>query len=460
MRACARKRLAFDSGVDMTGKPHDDRTGSGAGSSTGLHSVQAPQPLELAMSPAEVAAGLQHLPGMVFFDTSGNIPSRSHAPVSIIATRPVEIIRGTISNEGDVIRLRAAVDQWDVQARSLGFPAGGACGWVDYEGDFCFGIYPEMLVYLHDRQQWWQCGDLAREIASDHAEPNRPLIGSFEPSTTKAEYEHGVGRIHEYIAAGDIYQVNLTQRFSASVRGGSLFSLYRYLREETPAPLAVWMQLDEREVISSSPETFLRMSGRYVETRPIKGTRPRFEDEDADQASARELLNSEKESAELIMITDLQRNDLGKVCEFGSVRVADMLALEKLEHVYHLVSTVTGTLREDVDHLDALRQSFPGGSITGAPKKRAMEIIKELEPVERGLYTGAIGYIGFNGESQFNIPIRTLVRDGDELHYNVGAGIVADSDPVEEYEETLHKAKGIRLAIERYQSGGDLPVAH
>jgi len=450
MRACARKRLAFDSGVNMTGKQDDDSTGSSSRS----HSVQAPKPLALAMSPTEVATGLQHLPGMVFFDTSGNIPSRSHAPVSIIAARPVEIIRGSLSNDDDVMRLRAAVDQWDVQARSLGFPAGGACGWVDYEGDFCFGIYPEMLVYQHDRQQWWQCGDLANEIASDQAEPNNPLIGSFEPSMTELEYEHGVSRIHQYITAGDIYQVNLTQRFSAPVTGGSLFSLYQYLRDETPAPLAVWMQLDGREILSSSPETFLRMSGRYVETRPIKGTRPRFEDEQADQASARELLNSEKESAELIMITDLERNDLGKVCEFGSVRVADMLALEKLEHVYHLVSTVTGTLREDVHHLDALRQSFPGGSITGAPKKRAMEIIEELEPVARGLYTGAIGYIGFNGESQFNIPIRTLVRDGDALHYHVGAGIVADSDPAEEYEETLHKAKGIRLAIERYQSAG------
>ena len=197
------------------------------------------------------------------------------------------------------------------------------------------------------------------------------------------------------------------------------------------------------------------MSGKSVETRPIKGTRPRFEDSEADQASARELLNSEKENAELIMITDLERNDLGKVCEFGSVRVADMLSLETLEHVYHLVSTVTGTLRDDVDQVGALAACFPGGSITGAPKKRALEIIEELETAPRGLYTGAVGYFGFNGESQFNIPIRTLVRDGDSLHYHVGAGIVADSDPSEEFEETLHKAKGIKLAIERYQREGD-----
>ena len=443
MSACSSCRLVFDLGVEMTGSKNVDDVAS--------FSVQAPQPVELDMSPMEVAAGLQHLPGLVFFDTSGNIPSRSHAPVSIIAARPVETIQGQIDNEADVERLRAAVGQWNVQARSLGFPAGGACGWVDYEGGFCFGIYPEMLIYQHDREQWWQCGNLTKSIQEQTATSDKTRIGGFEPMMSEEQYKEGVRRVHEYITAGDIYQVNLTQCYRAEARGGSLFSLYQYLREETPAPLAVWMKLNKREVLSSSPEAFLRMSGRSVETRPIKGTRPRFEDEKEDLASARELLNSEKENAELIMITDLQRNDLGKVCEFGSVRVADMLSLEKLEHVYHLVSTVTGTLREEIDHLGALAACFPGGSITGAPKKRAIEIIEELETVPRGLYTGAVGYIGFNGESQFNIPIRTLIRDEDTLHYHVGAGIVADSDPAEEFEETLHKAKGIRLAIERYQ---------
>jgi len=443
MSACSSCRLVFDLGVEMTGSKNVDDAAS--------FSVQAPQPVELDMSPMEVAAGLQHLPGVVFFDTSGNIPSRSHAPVSIIAARPVETIQGQIDNEADVERLRAAVGQWNVQARSLGFPAGGACGWVDYEGGFCFGIYPEMLIYQHDREQWWQCGNLTKSIQEQTACSDKTRIGGFEPMMSEDQYKEGVRRVHEYIVAGDIYQVNLTQCYRAEARGGSLFSLYQYLREETPAPLAVWMKLNKREVLSSSPEAFLRMSGRSVETRPIKGTRPRFEDEKEDLASARALLNSEKENAELIMITDLQRNDLGKVCEFGSVRVADMLSLEKLEHVYHLVSTVTGTLREEIDHLGALAACFPGGSITGAPKKRAIEIIEELETVPRGLYTGAVGYIGFNGESQFNIPIRTLIRDEDTLHYHVGAGIVADSDPAEEFEETLHKAKGIRLAIERYQ---------
>jgi len=416
--------------------------------------VEAPRPVELEMTPAEVAATLQHLPGIAFFDTSGNLPSRSHAPVSIIAARPRQLVVGDIKQPADLDRLREALNSWQVHTPSFGFPAGGACGWVDYEGAFCFGIYPEMLVYQHDSQQWWQCGELTAEMNLGSNSSELPEIGNFTASTSQPEYEDGVRRIHDYISAGDIYQVNLTQRFSAEItaENGSLFPLYQHLRESTPSPLAIWMKLAEREVLSSSPETFLRMSGRNIETRPIKGTRPRFSDPELDARSASELLASDKEKAELIMITDLERNDLGQVCEFGSVRVADMLALEKLEQVYHLVSTVTGTLREEIDHLAALAACFPGGSITGAPKKRAMEIIEELEPVPRGLYTGAIGYIGFNGESQFNIPIRTLVRERDTLHYHVGAGIVADSDPAAEYQETLDKAKGIRLAIDQFQS--------
>ena len=409
--------------------------------------TKTPQPLDLNLSPGEVAAALQHLPEMVFFDSAGNIPSRSSSPVSIIAARPVEILRGDIKN---LTQLRQSIAQYQIHTPSIGFPAGGACGWIDYEGSYCFGIYPEMLIYQHDRAQWWQCGNLAPEIDSGRPKPRPPVLGKFTSSMSQADYQFGVQRIHEYIAAGDIYQANLTQHFSCPVQGGSLFPLYQKLREITPAPLAAWLQLGEREILSSSPETFLRMSGRNIETLPIKGTRPRGDTEAADRSFARELVESPKENAELTMITDLERNDLGQVCEFGTVRVTDMLTLEKLEQVYHLVSTVTGTLRNDIDHLDALAACFPGGSITGAPKKRAMEIIAELEPVARGLYTGALGYIGFNGESQLSIPIRTLVREHHKLHYHVGAGIVADSDPAAEYQETLDKAKGIRLAIEQF----------
>jgi anthranilate/para-aminobenzoate synthase component I len=207
------------------------------------------------------------------------------------------------------------------------------------------------------------------------------------------------------------------------------------------------MALDGREVLSSSPETFLRISGSGIETRPIKGTRPRFPDAAEDRRSAYELQTSPKEIAELVMITDLLRNDLGQVCEFGSVAVDEMLQLETLEQVHHLVSTVSGRLRDDVGPVDALAACFPGGSITGAPKKRAMEIISELEKGPRGLYCGAMGYLGYNGESQFSIAIRTMVREGGKLSFHAGAGIVADSDPLKEYEETLHKAAGIRMAL-------------
>ena len=412
--------------------------------------VFSPKRIDLQLEPIQVAAGLRHLPGLVFFDSAGNLPSRRSSAVSIIAARPVEIVRGMIGDEKDVGRLRDTLASFRMHHPSLGFPMGGACGWVDYEGMYCFGIYPEMLVYQHDCKQWWQTGDLADSIVSGVCVDKKLSIGSFQASMTQEEYECGVRCIHDYIAAGDIYQVNLTQRFRADCGGGSLFPLYEKLRVDSPAPLAAWMQLGEREVLSSSPETFLRMSGRYVETRPIKGTRPRGDDEDSDRVAADSLLGSEKENAELVMITDLERNDLGQVCDFGTVRVAEMLTLEKLEQVYHLVSTVTGTLREGVDHLQALAACFPGGSITGAPKKRAMEIIAELETVPRGLYTGAIGYIGFNGESQFNIPIRTLVKEAGQLEYHVGAGIVIDSDPAAEYQETLDKAKGIRLALDRF----------
>ena len=215
------------------------------------------------------------------------------------------------------------------------------------------------------------------------------------------------------------------------------------------ALLARELALDDREILSSSPETFLKISGRGIETKPLKGTRPRFHDPDEDRRSAYELQTSAKEIAELVMITDLLRNDLGQVCEFGSVEVSEMLQLETLAQVHHLVSTVRGTLRADINVIEALAACFPGGSITGAPKKRAMEIIRELENSPRGIYCGAVGWLGFNGESSFNIAIRTLVRNKERLSYHVGAGIVADSDPEKEYEETLHKAAGIRAGLER-----------
>lgn len=410
------------------------------------------QPARLdGMRPIEVAERLHHLPGLVFFDSAGNLASSARQPVSVIAARPARILRGSIHAAADRAILREALAVAPVVSGDHGFPLGGLCGWVDYEGDFVFGDFPEMLVFSHSDQTWWETGQLSeclRGVGDERAE-----IGPFIAGTSREEFIHGVERIKNWISAGDIYQVNLSQVFEAGVTGGSLFGLYEALREASPAPMAAWLSLDDQEVLSSSPETFLKISGRGIETRPIKGTRPRFADPDEDLRSSYELQTSAKEIAELVMITDLLRNDLGQVCEFGSVEVSEMLRLETLAQVHHLVSTVTGTLRPETDAIDALAACFPGGSITGAPKKRAMEIIRELEAKPRGIYCGAIGWLGYNGESSFNIAIRTLIREGNRLIYQVGAGIVADSDPQKEYEETLHKAAGIRLAVERWQEG-------
>jgi aminodeoxychorismate synthase component I len=407
------------------------------------------------MTPVEVAACYQHLPGTVFFDSVGNFPSSAADPWSIIAACPVAEIRGSIheANDCEALRnlLRAHADgpKWDE-----GFPRGGLCGSIDYEGMFSFGVYPEWFAFDHAAQTWHGMPEWI-----EHRQPCSPaaggLIESFSPMTSREAFLNAVEEVRQWIAAGDIYQVNLTQQFCARCsQDVSLWSLYEALRDASPAPMSCWMNRDGRQVLGSSPETFLRVHGRRVETRPIKGTRPRHADADEDRRSAYELQTSEKEIAELVMITDLLRNDLGQVCEYGTVQVSEILQLESLAQVHHLVSTVCGTLRAEEDVVSLLAACFPGGSITGAPKKRAMEIIRELETVPRGLYCGAIGYMGFHGDAQFNLAIRTLIREGDVLHYHVGAGIVADSVAEAEYEETLHKARGIQDAVRLWQGMG------
>jgi anthranilate/para-aminobenzoate synthase component I len=268
-----------------------------------------------------------------------------------------------------------------------------------------------------------------------------------------------VRRAQEYIRSGDIYQANLAHRFMGAWSGklDQALGYYGRLRECSPAPYAALICGGERVIASASPELFLEMTGREVITRPIKGTRARGRDAAADAAAERELGSSAKERAELVMITDMERNDLGQVCEYGSVQVRELLKLERYAQVHHTVSTVAGRLREGTDHIDALRACFPGGSVTGAPKKRAREIIAELEPGRRAVYTGAIGWLGYDGRSGFNIAIRTAVleRDG-QAHFHAGAGIVADSEPAREWEETLWKASGL-LAAGKSTFRGDNP---
>ncbi len=257
-------------------------------------------------------------------------------------------------------------------------------------------------------------------------------------------YRTAVSRVIEYIYAGDIFQANLTQRFLGDLDvGNNPTNLYMALRRRNPAPFAACLKAGDTTVLSTSPERFLRLSGDKVETRPIKGTRKRAEDPETDAKIREELQASEKDRAENIMIVDLLRNDLSRVCRPGSVRVEESCALKSYETVHHLVSTVTGRLEQDRDAVDLLKAAFPGGSITGAPKIHAMEIIAELEPVVRGPYCGAIGYIGFDGAMDTNIVIRTMVLKDGKAAVQAGGGIVADSEPLAEYQESLDKAAAL-----------------
>ena len=264
---------------------------------------------------------------------------------------------------------------------------------------------------------------------------------------TRSDFLTRVERAQAYIRAGDIYQVNLSQRLAAPLCCSG-WELFQRLNAVSPAPFSAYLDCGEFQVASSSPELFLRLSGSHIQTRPIKGTRPRSADLNRDAQLTYELQTSPKEMAELVMITDLLRNDLGKVCEFGSVLVPELVRLERFPQVQHLVSTVEGRLRSDVPHFSAFASCFPGGSVTGAPKFRAMEIIDELEPITRGPYTGALGYLGFNRESQLSIVIRTAISKDRAAYFHAGAGIVADSVPAAEYDETLAKGRGFFEALQ------------
>jgi para-aminobenzoate synthetase component I len=280
------------------------------------------------------------------------------------------------------------------------------------------------------------------------------VLQAFRPQAEveiKGNFSHeayikAVQKARQYIIDGDIFEVNLSQRFEAEIALPP-WDLYFRLRSLNPAPFSAFLDFGELAVAGSSPERFLRCRGDRVETRPIKGTIRRGSTPEEDEANARWLLNSEKDRAENMMIVDLERNDLGRVCRYGSVKVSELAILEKYPTVYHLTSTVTGRLREGISPVDLLKATFPGGSITGAPKVRSMEIIEELEPTRRGIYTGSLGYIGFDGNLDLNIIIRTFIIKGRKAYFQLGGAVVYDSDPESEYQETLDKGKALFKAL-------------
>ena len=294
------------------------------------------------------------------------------------------------------------------------------------------------------------------QLAAQHKKSNVPLFRKSDPqcfpvkpNMMQADFESMVRRCKEYISAGDIYQANLSQRFTAKIGNTDPLQLYMVLRDINPSPFAAYLDFGDLQLVSSSPERLISLREGIAETRPIAGTRRRGGNRAETQELSAELLTNEKERAEHVMLLDLERNDLGKVCDYGTVRVDEMMVVEDYSHVIHIVSNVRGELTAGRDAFDLIRAVFPGGTITGVPKVRCMEIIDELEPVARGPYTGSIGYISNAGDMDLNIIIRTFVIKDRTAHIQVGAGIVADSDPEREYFETLQKAEALKKALER-----------
>ena len=389
---------------------------------------------------------------------------------------------GIERRDGDPLAILAEVlERFPTPINETGLPfVGGAVGYLSYDlchfierlpraavddvgvPDLDFAFYDTVAAFDHE-------SGTAQAVATDVARPGHevraaalvsvvseadcpPLPeaprpqGELKSNFTPDEYRAAVARVVEYIYAGDLIQVNLSQRFSAELQE-TPWNLYRRLRAINPAPFAAYLGFPGTQVVSASPERFLRVAGGRVETRPIKGTRPRGKSPEEDAALADELRGSTKDNAELVMIVDLERNDIGRVCKPGTVRVPELVVLESYPTVHHLVATVAGELEAGRGPVDLIRATFPGGSITGAPKVRAMEIIDELEPTQRGIYTGSVGYIGFDGSMDLNIAIRTMVTRAGKAHFQVGGGIVADSAPEAEYRETLDKGRALAEAL-------------
>ncbi len=420
---------------------------------------------------------------------------------SIYANDPADTItvpgQSGLSSVSPLRRLAQRVDEWpklDSLCGEVPF-AGGWMGYIAYEANLAggrvlppgrnagplvrFGLYDHGLVFDHVTGRWYAFAiDWPNPRRSSRPEAKQRLdslrarvrmaesrTDALPPTPSRVDavsnmspdaYRAKVARAIAYIEAGDIYQVNLAQRFRVRTEVEPL-QLYRRLRGLNPSPYAAYLAYDDEVVLSSSPELFLDLRGQLVVTRPIKGTRPRIGMSDVDSVRRRELEESEKERAELVMIVDLLRNDLGRVCEYGSVRVTHPGEIEEHPTVFHRVATVEGRVAPGRDWINLLEGAFPGGSVTGAPKLRAMQIIRELEPTPRGVYCGAIGWIGLNGDISLNLAIRTMVQKRGVVDVFAGGAIMAESDPQAESEEIRAKAAGMFAALNVRRATATVP---
>jgi para-aminobenzoate synthetase component I len=452
-----------------------------------------------APSPAEACAHFLDLPHPLLLESA--LTSDRLGRYSYVTADPWRMLRTKGAGTDPFGLLDGALRSHRVESRADLPPfQGGAAGFLSYDlchrlerlpkppfddldlPDLCLGLYDWTLAWDHAEGRTWlfstglpaegatrqaraeeRADSVRRRLAGPPTErppvrgsasarpvspPTHPVEGWPDVTSTfsRESYVRAVERVREYILAGDIFQANLSQRFESAVEDHP-FALYRRLRERNPAPFAGYFDFGGGTVVSASPERFLRLSGDRVETRPIKGTSPRGWTPRHDSALGVALAESEKDRAENVMIVDLLRNDLSKVCRDGTVEVPELCRIERYATVHHLVSTVLGQLRPGLGAVDLLRAAWPGGSITGAPKVRAMEIIAELEPTCRGVYTGALGYLSFGGAMDTNIAIRSFVVKDGRASFQAGGGIVADSDPEREYEETLDKARGLVAAL-------------
>jgi len=444
---------------------------------------------KLKIDPFQIFAVLKNERNCFFLDSSLN--SNSLGRYSFLGIDPFYVLE--TKNQDPLPRLREILGRYRIHVPKNSLPfLGGAVGYFGYDLGFilekklkkkpkaglaildcAFGFYNSAIIIDHFKQQLYifsvgfpetnyrlekslcefnfkkiykllcRSSSLRGSHQKDNSKASRTELKS---NFTKEDYILAIKKAKEYIRKGDIYQVNLSQEFHAKTDlSGS--QIYKQLRKISPSYFSAYLDCQDYQILSSSPESFLRLEGNTVTTRPMKGTRPRSRNKLSDRRFKQDLVASVKDKAELIMIVDLERNDLGRVCSYDSIKVNTLRQLEKYSTVFQTTATVCGRLHNDRDRVDLIRACFPGGSITGCPKIRAMEIIEELEPGRRSIYTGSLGYLSFSGTMDLNILIRTILKKRDKLYFSVGGGIVADSKPQGEYQETLVKAKALMQAI-------------